>query len=66
MLSRLVVLGEYLFVTNDKGFNENNLKNAGISLENIKKRIKHLNGTFSIDSTLGKGATILIDIPLMV
>lgn len=49
---------------NGKGFNINNLKETGIGLENIKKRIEHLDGNLNIDSTLGKGTTILIDIPL--
>lgn len=49
---------------NGKGFHANTIKETGIGLDNIKKRIKHLKGTFSIDSTLGRGTTILIDIPL--
>ncbi|WP_046757375.1 sensor histidine kinase [Kordia jejudonensis] len=49
---------------NGKGFDYTNSKDVGIGLENIKKRIKHLNGSLSIDSTLGKGATFLIDVPL--
>lgn len=49
---------------NGKGFDSKNLKETGIGLQNIKKRVTHLNGKLTIDSTLGKGATILIDIPL--
>ncbi len=49
---------------NGKGFDINAIKNTGIGLETIKKRIKHLNGKLDIDSTLGKGTTILVDIPL--
>lgn len=49
---------------NGKGFDINNLEETGIGLENIKKRIDHLDGKLTIDSTLGKGTTILIDIPL--
>ncbi len=49
---------------NGKGFDFKNLKETGIGLENIKKRVTHLNGKLTIDSTLGKGTTILIDIPL--
>lgn len=49
---------------NGKGFDTNKLDNGGIGLENIKKRIAHLEGNITIDSTLGKGTTILADIPL--
>jgi signal transduction histidine kinase len=49
---------------NGKGFDAVAIKNTGIGLQNIKKRIKHLNGKLDIDSTLGKGTTILVDIPL--
>ncbi|EDP94364.1 sensor histidine kinase [Kordia algicida OT-1] len=54
---------------NGKGFDTTiikEVKETGIGLENIKKRIIHLEGTFAIDSTIGKGTTILIDIPLTV
>ena len=39
------------------------LKN-GMGLNSIKTRITHLNGTFDIDSTIGKGTSILINIPV--
>lgn len=54
---------------NGKGFEttiNKEVEKKGIGLESIKKRIIHLEGTFSIDSTIGKGTTILIDIPLTV
>lgn len=40
-----------------------NLKN-GMGLNSIKTRVAHLNGTFDIDSTIGKGTSILINIPI--
>ncbi|WP_430409516.1 sensor histidine kinase [Kordia sp.] len=49
---------------NGKGFDSKNLQETGIGLDNIKKRITHLNGKLTIDSTLKKGTTILIDIPI--
>ena len=49
---------------NGKGLETSKIKENGIGLSNIKKRITHLDGTLSIDSTLGRGTTILIDIPL--
>ncbi len=50
---------------NGQGFNpqKNNATN-GMGLHGIKKRLAHLEGTLGIDSTLGKGTHILIDIPL--
>ena len=47
------------------GFNINsvNLKN-GMGLSSIKTRIEHLNGSFNIDSTLNKGSSVIIDIPI--
>ncbi|MBC8756633.1 sensor histidine kinase [Kordia sp. YSTF-M3] len=50
---------------NGKGFDPSNNKSSGIGLETIKKRVEHLNGKLSIDSTLGKGTTILVDVPLL-
>ncbi len=50
---------------NGKGFNSKNVKfNEGMGLGSIKKRVTHLKGTFQIDSTLNKGTSILINIPL--
>lgn len=41
-----------------------NRKN-GMGIASIKTRIKFLQGTFQIDSTLGKGSSIIIDIPVL-
>ncbi|WP_432413012.1 sensor histidine kinase [Rasiella sp. SM2506] len=50
---------------NGTGFNPRSiLKKDSMGLSSIEKRIEHIEGTLEIDSTLGKGATILIDIPL--
>jgi len=50
---------------NGKGFNPKNIdKNEGMGLPNIEKKVEHMGGTFTIDSSEGKGASILIDIPL--
>ena len=35
-----------------------------MGLTNIEKRIEHLEGNFTIDSVLGKGTSIIIDIPV--
>ncbi|MEE1962008.1 ATP-binding protein [Allomuricauda taeanensis] len=51
---------------NGKGFNRSKLDRdtSGIGLTNIEKRVEHLEGNFTVDSVLGKGTSILIDIPL--
>ena len=41
-----------------------NKKQSGIGLASIEKRIEHLEGNITIDSILGQGTTILIDIPV--
>jgi len=47
------------------GFNPEKLDvNAGIGLNNLKARVSKLNGTLHIDSGLGAGTTISIDIPV--
>ncbi|SHJ19531.1 Tetratricopeptide repeat-containing protein [Mesonia phycicola] len=47
---------------NGKGFQKN--KKPGIGLRNIKDRIHKMKGTLEIDSTLGSGTSIMIDIPI--
>ncbi|MDT0556775.1 sensor histidine kinase [Patiriisocius hiemis] len=50
---------------NGVGFNSKHLNfNEGMGLSSIEKRIEHLEGSFEVDATKGKGTTILIDIPL--
>lgn len=50
---------------NGKGFDARKLpEKDGMGLSSIERRIEHLEGTMEIDSTLGKGTHILIDIPL--
>jgi len=50
---------------NGKGFIPNKTdKNEGMGLTNIEKKVEQMGGTFNIDSTQGKGTSILIDIPL--
>lgn len=50
---------------NGVGFDRKNIDTAdGMGLQNIKKKIVQLGGNFEIDSTPGKGTTIIIDIPV--
>ncbi len=39
-------------------------RDNGMGLTTIEKRVEHLEGNFTIDSLLGKGTSILIDIPI--
>ncbi|MBA6155376.1 hypothetical protein H3Z83_02380 [Tenacibaculum sp. S7007] len=50
---------------NGKGFiyDKTTLK-EGIGLSSIGTRVQHLNGTFTIDSTISKGTSIIINIPI--
>ena len=50
---------------NGVGFKSIETQSAdGMGLQTIRKKIEQLGGTFNIDSTLGKGTTIIIDIPV--
>lgn len=50
---------------NGKGFiPKKRDKNEGMGLPNIEKKVEQMGGTFTIDSTPGKGTSILIDLPL--
>lgn len=50
---------------NGKGFNPSKVSGKkGIGLDSIKTRIQHLKGTFEIDSSIGNGTTIIINIPI--
>ena len=51
---------------NGSGFDMSTAKrnSSGMGLGTIEKRIEHLEGSFTVDSVLGKGTSILIDIPV--
>ncbi|WP_271782022.1 sensor histidine kinase [Aquimarina algiphila] len=50
---------------NGKGFDTKVISQKdGMGLRTIEKRIEHLEGTFEIDSTIGKGTNIIINIPI--
>ncbi len=52
---------------NGRGFDENDtsIKGDGIGLKNLVSRIEEFDGEITIDSTSGKGTTILVDLPLI-
>ena len=50
---------------NGIGFDTNKLDSfEGIGLKGIQTRIEFLNGTVDFDSSLGRGTTVIIDVPL--
>lgn len=46
------------------GFNINTEENWGMGLKNVRSRVSSLDGDINIDSTINKGTTVSIDIPL--
>lgn len=54
-----------LIEDNGKGFKVGTLQTKnGMGLGSIERRVEHLEGSMSVDSTPGKGTHIIIDIPL--
>jgi signal transduction histidine kinase len=50
---------------NGKGFDPKTIvSDSGIGLKNIEKKVEQMGGTFTIDSILTKGTSIIIDLPL--
>lgn len=50
---------------NGKGFDYKKVtKKDGIGLKTIEQKVEQMGGTFTVDSVISKGTTILIDIPL--
>lgn len=45
-----------------KGFDKNSVS-KGIGLKNIEDRVKALNGEFDIDTAIGRGTNVNINIP---
>jgi two-component system NarL family sensor kinase len=54
-----------LIEDNGNGFDTKKINQfEGIGLKNILSRVQFLNGTIEFDSTLGRGTTVIIDIPV--
>lgn len=49
---------------NGVGFAPDSVNSDGMGLDAIKKKIAQLNGTLEIDTTPGKGTTLIIDLPV--
>lgn len=55
-----------IFEDDGKGFDYNKVKEKkGLGLSNIPMRVEKMNGTFTVDSSSGNGATFIIDVPLV-
>lgn len=54
---------QLLFEDDGSGFNVNETKN-GIGLYNIKNRIEQWNGSLHLDSAIGRGTVVTIEIPI--
>jgi PAS domain S-box-containing protein len=50
---------------NGKGFELQKIPNKGMGLTGIGDRVKLLNGSFKIDSVIGHGTTVTIQLPLL-
>ena len=54
---------ELILQDDGKGFDTKNANGKGIGLSNIKKRTELINGNFALQSELGKGTNLTIEIP---
>ncbi len=57
----------HIEITDDgNGFDVNTISNKGNGLKNYKKRIHDLKGTYTLNSKIGEGTSVVFDIPLTV
>lgn len=50
---------------NGKGFDTNASKNHGIGIKNVATRVEYLNGSVNFDSAIGRGTSVIVEIPLI-
>ncbi|CAH0994280.1 hypothetical protein EMA8858_00389 [Emticicia aquatica] len=48
-----------------KGFDTINSGSNGIGLKNIATRVEYLNGSVNFDSTIGRGTSVVVEVPLL-
>jgi signal transduction histidine kinase len=53
-----------LLTIQDDGQGFTPVRDKGVGLLGMEERVKHLRGTFQVDSTLGKGTSIRVELPL--
>lgn len=49
---------------NGSGFNVNERTGSGNGLLNMKKRMNEINGVYTIESSIGQGTTVVLEVPL--
>jgi len=50
---------------NGKGFDTNDARNDGIGIKNVATRVEYLNGSVNFDSAIGRGTSVIVEIPLI-
>lgn len=50
---------------NGKGFDSEEVKNHGIGIKNVATRVEYLNGSVNFDSAIGRGTSVIVEIPLI-
>lgn len=50
---------------NGKGFDNKAPENNGIGIKNIATRVEYLNGSVNFDSAIGRGTSVIVEIPLI-
>ncbi|MBA4852494.1 hypothetical protein H1R81_18940 [Emticicia sp. BO119] len=50
---------------NGKGFDTKDAKNHGIGIKNVATRVEYLNGSVNFDSAIGRGTSVIVEIPLI-
>lgn len=50
---------------NGKGFDGKAPENNGIGIKNIATRVEYLNGSVNFDSAIGRGTSVIVEIPLI-
>lgn len=53
-----------IITDNGSGFNVNERTGTGNGLLNMKKRMAEINGVYTIESSIGKGTKVIIEVPL--
>lgn len=54
-----------IVVDNGKGFDSEEAKNQGIGIKNVATRVEYLNGSVNFDSAIGRGTSVIVEIPLI-
>ncbi len=50
---------------NGKGFDNQRVGKEGIGIKNVTTRVEYLNGSVNFDSAIGRGTSVIVEIPLI-